>query len=165
MKKMVQGKDTLNKNQSLPCQSWWHGPLLFLHQFLRFVLLLLLNYSGKLAIPRYYMFLLLQILRLFLFKSLQRQGDLRISGDSCVVFWGLKMAIGAYNSGGELIYHLFGTNFWDLFSSYFWPSVSKSFPRCDTKIRQGLRHYRWQVKIFWDIELCHWPLRWSAMLI
>ena len=45
--------------------SW---PLFFLHQFLRFVLPLLLHHSGKLAIPRDHLFLLLQILYLFLFK-------------------------------------------------------------------------------------------------
>ena len=87
LKKMVQGKDTLNNNQSLTCQSWWHGLLLFLHKFLRFVLLLLLHYSGKIAIPHYHMFLLIQILHLVLFKLLQRQGELSISGDIHVVFW------------------------------------------------------------------------------
>ena len=83
---MVQGKDTMNENQILPCWSWCYGPLLFLHRFLRFVLLLLLHHSGKLAIPHDHMFLLLQILHLVLFKSLQRQGELSISGDSRVVF-------------------------------------------------------------------------------
>ena len=81
---MVQGKDALNKNQSLPCWRWCHGPLFFFHWFLRFVLLLLLHHSGKLAIPRDH---LLQILYLILFKSLQHQGKLSISGDIRVVFW------------------------------------------------------------------------------
>ena len=69
---MMQGKDTLNKNQSLPCRRWWHGPLFFIHRFLRLVLLLLLHHSGKIAIPHYHLFLILQILHLALFKSLQR---------------------------------------------------------------------------------------------
>ena len=64
-----------------------HGPLFFLHQFLRFVLLLLLYHSGKLVIPHDHVFLLLQILHLVLFKSLQRQGELSISGDIRVVLW------------------------------------------------------------------------------
>ena len=84
---MVQGKATLNKNQSLPCRSWLHGPLLFIHLFLRLVLLFLLYHSGKIAIPRYHLFLLLLILHLVLFKSLQRQGKLSIYVDIRVVLW------------------------------------------------------------------------------
>ena len=84
---MVQGKDTLNKNRSLPCRRWCHGPLFFLHKFLRLVLLLRLYHSGKMAIPPYHIFLLLQIMHLVLFKSLQHQGELGISGDSRSVFW------------------------------------------------------------------------------
>ena len=84
---MLQGKDTLNKNQSLPCRSWWHGPLLFLHRFMRLVLPLLLHYSGKTAIPNYHLFLLLHIMYLFLFKSLQCQGESSIYEDIRVVFW------------------------------------------------------------------------------
>ena len=63
------------------------APLFFLRQFLRLVLLLLLYHNGKIAIPRYHLFLLLQIMSLILFKALQRQGELIISGDSRVVFW------------------------------------------------------------------------------
>ena len=84
---MVQGNYTLNKKQSLPFCRWCHFPLSFLHQFLRFVLLLMLRHSGKIAIPRDHLFLLLQILYLVLSKSLQRQGGLSISGDNLVVFW------------------------------------------------------------------------------
>ena len=84
---MVQGKNTLNEKQSFHCRNWWHGPLLFLHQFTSFVLLLMLHQSGKLAIPHDRVFLLIQILHLVLFKSLQRQGEMRISRDNCVVFW------------------------------------------------------------------------------
>ena len=80
LKKMVQGKDTLNKKQSPPCWRWWHGPLFFIHRYLRSVLLLLLYHSGKLAIPHDHLFLHLQILHLVLFKSLQLQGKLSISG-------------------------------------------------------------------------------------
>ena len=57
------------------------------NKFLRLFLLLLLYHSGKIAIPNYHLFLLLQILHLILLKSLQRQGNLIISGDSRVVFW------------------------------------------------------------------------------
>ena len=84
---MVQGKYTLNKNQSLPCWRWWYGPLFFLHQFMRFVLLLLLYHSGKISIPHYHLFLILQILHLVLFKSLQRHGQMGISGDIHIFFW------------------------------------------------------------------------------
>ena len=55
--------------------------------YLSFVLLLLLHHNGKLSIPNDNMFLLLKILHLVLFKSLQRQDYPRISGDSHVVFW------------------------------------------------------------------------------
>ena len=85
--KMMQGKDTLNENQSLPCRRWCHGPLFFLHKCMHFVLLLLLHHSGKLAIPYDHMFLLLQFLHLVLFKLLQRKCELSISVYSRVVFW------------------------------------------------------------------------------
>ena len=87
MKKMVKEKDMPNKKQNLPCRSWCHVQLLFLHLVLRFALLLLLHHSVKLAIPHYHLFLLFQIVHLVLFKSLQLQGDLSISKDSRVVFW------------------------------------------------------------------------------
>ena len=86
LKKIVQGKYTMNKNQRLSCWHWWHGLLFFLHQFLRLVLLLLLYHSGKIFVPHYHLFLLLQILHLVLFNLLQRQCELSISGDSRVVF-------------------------------------------------------------------------------
>ena len=87
LNKMLQGKETTNEKQSLPCRRWCHSLLFFLHKFLRFVLLLLFHNSGKLAIPCDHVFLLLYIMHFFLFKSLQRQGELSISGDSWVVFW------------------------------------------------------------------------------
>ena len=87
LKKMMQGKDTLYKNKIHPCWRWWHWPLLFLHRFLRLILLLLLYHSDKIAIPHYHLFLLLQILHLVMFKSLQRQGEMSISRYNRVVFW------------------------------------------------------------------------------
>ena len=87
LKKMVQGNQTLNKNQSLPCRRWLYGPMYFLNLFLRLVLLLLLYHSVKISIPHYHMFLLLHILHLFLFKLLQSLGEMSISGDSHVVLW------------------------------------------------------------------------------
>ena len=87
LKKMVQIKDTLNEKQSLPCWRLFHGPLFFLHRFLRFVLLLLLHHSGKIAIPHDHMFLLLHIMPIILFKSLQCQCKLRISVNILVFLW------------------------------------------------------------------------------
>ena len=160
LREMVQGKDTLNNNQSLIFRRWWHGPLFFLHQFMRLVLLLLLYHSGKIAIPHYHLFLLLHILHLILFKLLQRQGDLSISGDSHVVFcWDrdenrrisfLKRADLPFVRNG-------------FFAIYFWPSVSKSYPPCAVTMGWGLRRYWWQVNIFRYIGLCCWPRRWCAM--
>ena len=161
---MVQGKEKLNEKQSLPCWRWWHGLLFFLHRFLRFVLLLLLHHSGKLAITHDHLFLLLQILHLVLFKLLQLQGKLRISGDSRVVFWWdrdgncrisfLRRAdIPFFRNGFVAIYFL----------TYFWPSVSKSYPPRAVTMRIGLSRYWWQVNTFRDIGLCHWPRRWCAM--
>ena len=62
LNKMLQGKDTPNEKQILPCHSGCHGPLLFIHQFMSFVLLLLLHNSGKLAIPHDHLLLLLWII-------------------------------------------------------------------------------------------------------
>ena len=77
----------LNEKQSLPCLCWCHSPLFFLHWSLRFILLLLLHHSDKPAIHHDHLFLLLQILHLVFFKSLQHQGELRISGYSRVFIW------------------------------------------------------------------------------
>ena len=77
----------MNKKQSLTCQRWCHGPVFFLHQFMRFVLLLLLHHSGKLAIPYDHLFLFLQIMHLVLFNFLKLQGKLIISVDTRIVFW------------------------------------------------------------------------------
>ena len=87
LKKMVQGKETMKNNQIIPCRRWWNGLMFFIHRFMRLVLLLMLYHSGKIAITHYHLFLLLHILHLILFKLLQRQGSLSISGDSRVVFW------------------------------------------------------------------------------
>ena len=120
LKKIVQGKDTLNKNQSLPCRHWCCGLMFFLHWFLRFLPLLVFHDSGKLAIPHDNMFLILHILHLVLFKLLQRQGELGISGRSDLPFvWNGFVAI------------------------YFRPSVSKSCPPRAATMQQGLRRYWW----------------------
>ena len=116
MKKTVQGNDTLNNNQSPPCQSWCHGLMFFIHKFLRFFLLLLLQHRGKLTITHDHLFLLLQIIHLLLFKLLHHKGELSISGDICVVFWWDRDGNSDYNFCGELIYHLFGM---DLLRSIF----------------------------------------------
>ena len=160
-KKMVQGKDMLNEKPSLPCWHWCHGPLFFLHRFLRFVLLLLLHHNGKLAIPHNHLFLIIQILHLSLFKLLQRQVELNISGDSHVFFWWAR-------DGNHCLSSLRRSDlpfFWNLFVAiYFQPlSVSKSCPPFAVTMRRGWYRYRWQDKIFWDIGLCHWPRRWCTM--
>ena len=54
---------------------------------MRFVFLLLLHHSGKLAIPYDHLFLFLQIMHLILFNLLQLQGELIISVDTRIVFW------------------------------------------------------------------------------
>ena len=123
LKRMVQEKYTLNEKQILPFRHWCRGPLLFIHQFLHFVLLLLLHNSGKLDIPHDNMFLLLHILHLLLFKSLQYQGKLSISGRSDLPFvWNGFVAI------------------------YFWLSVSKICPPLAATMQRGLRRYCCQVE-------------------
>ena len=123
MKKMVQGNYTLDEKQSLPCQSWCGGPLLFVHRFLCFFLFLLLHNSGKLTITHDHMFLLLNILQVVLFKLLQRQDELHISGRANLQF------------------------FWnEFFAIYFWLSVLKSCPPCAAKMQRWLHRYWWQVK-------------------
>ena len=87
LEEIVQGKDTLNKNQSVTFWRWRHGLLFFIHWFIRLVFLFLLYHSGRIAIPHYHMFLLSQVMHLVLFKSLQRQGEMSISGDIRVVLW------------------------------------------------------------------------------
>ena len=127
----MQGKDTMNKNQSLTCRRWFHAPLLFLHKFLRFVLLLLLHNSGKLAISHDSLFFILQIMHLVLFKLLYNKGELSIFGRADLLF--VRNRFVAIN---------------------FWPSVSKScLPRAET-MQQGLHSYRWQVEtLCWYMAL------------
>ena len=161
---MVQVNDTLNNNQIPPPWRWWRGLMFFLHRFMRLVLHLMLYHSGKLTIPQDHVLLLLQILHLFLFKSLQRQSDLRISGDSRVVFWcardGNRRLSFLRRADLPFVRNVF---FCDLFLSYFHPSVSKSSPSGAATMWRWLRRYRWQVNTFRDIEPCHWPRRWCAM--
>ena len=164
LKKMVQGKDTLSKKQSLPCRRWCRGPLFFLHELQRSVLLLLLHHSGKLAIPHDNLFLLLQIMHLVLFKFLHRQGELSISGDIHFVFWlyrdGNRRLLFLRRSDTPFIRNVFvGIYFWPIFDRQF----RKSYTPCAATIRRRLRRYRWQVNTFWDIGLCHWPGRWRAI--
>ena len=131
LKKKVQGKYMLNEKQSLTCWSWCRGQLLFLHQFLRFLLLLMLHNSGKLAIHHDNMFLLLHIMHHALFKSVQHQGEMRISGRADLPF----------------VQNVFVV-------IYFQPSVLKSCPPCAATIQQGFYCYWWQVKtLCWYMAL------------
>ena len=128
--------------------------------FYDFVLLLLLNHSSKLAIPNDNMFLLLKILQLFLFKSLQIQGELRISEDIRVVFWWARDGNSRLSFLRRADRPFFRNGF---VAIYFWPSFSKScLPRAAT-MRRRLRRYRRQVNNFRDIGMCHWPHRWCTM--
>ena len=125
LKKVLQGKDTLNNKKSPSCWHWCHGPLSFLHIFLRFFLLLILQHSGKLTIPHDNVFLFLHILHLALFKFLHHKVELIISGDIHVVFGWARDRNRAYCFWGHLIYHFFRNGF---FAIYFWPSVAKICP-------------------------------------
>ena len=120
LKKIVQIKDTLNKKKSIPCWCWSRGLVFFFRIFLRFVLLLLLLNSGKIVIPHDHLLLLLQILYLVLFKSLQRQYELSISG---------RVDLAFFCNGYVAI--------------YFQLSVLKSCPPCAAIIQQVLHCYLW----------------------
>ena len=156
---MVQGKYILNNKQSPPYLCWCHGLLFFFHQFLCFILLLMFHHSGKLAIHHDNILLLLQILHLVLFKSLQYQGGLRISGDSHFFWWAgdgnrrlsflMRADLPFFRNGFVVI--------------YFWSSVLKSCPPCAETIRRVFHCYRWQVNKFQNIVLCHWTRRWCAI--
>ena len=50
------------RSKTFPERSWFHGLTFFIHQFMSFVLLLLLHNSGKLTIPHDHILLLLQII-------------------------------------------------------------------------------------------------------
>ena len=139
LKKMVKLKETLNKNQRLPCWCWSHVLLFFLQQFMRFVLLLLLHNSGKFAIPHDTMLLLLRILHLILFKLLQRQSELSISGRADLRF----------------VQNRF-------FMIYFWPSISKSCPPRAAKMKQGLRPYWWHIENPYFIDGLIWVFSMSG---
>ena len=153
LKKMEQGKDTLNNNQNIPCQSWWHGPMFFIHIFMCLVLLLLLYHNGKITIHHYHLFLLLHNLHLFLFKSLQRQVELIISGDSR---GGLEMAIIAYHFWREMMYHLFGTYLlWSIFDLF----LSVSFEQLSSWCCNNMSIFAWlsvvgeQILRYWAVTL------------
>ena len=150
LKKKVQGKDTPNNKQSLPCRRWYRGPLLFIHLFLRFVLLLLLNNSGKLAILHNHLLLLLQIIHFALFKFCSAKASRA--------------------SMGELIYHLFGTDLlWSIFDRQFRKVVLLMLQQYskDCVVAGGSFKpfiYRWAYMgafyIWGDIRFCYWPHRW-----
>ena len=117
---MVQGDDTLNKKQSRPCRHLCPGLLLFLNHFFCFFLLLLLNHSGKLAIPHDHILLLVQNIHCVLFNSMQDQVNMSISVDIHIVFWWAIYGNRSYHSWGDLIYLLFGTDFLQsIFNRYF----------------------------------------------
>ena len=142
----------MNEKQIITCGPCYHGPLFFLHQLLRFFLLLMLHHSDKLAIPHGHLFLLLHILHLVLFKFLYSRGELSISGDSHVVFlWDI-------DSNSRLSFlRIADLSFvWNGFVViYFLQLVSKSCPPRAATMRQGLRFYWWQVNTFQDIGMCH----------
>ena len=160
LKKTVQGKDNINNTQILPCRRWCHGPLFFLHQFMHFLLLFLLHHSGKLFIPRDHLFLLIQILRLVLFKLLQRQDEMSIYGDIRVVFkWDRDS-----NHRLSLLMRADLPFVWNGFVAiYFWPSVSKSCAPHPATMRQVFCCYRWQVNTFQDIGMWQWDHGWCTI--
>ena len=150
LKKKVQGKDTLNDMQGLPCRRWCCSPILFLHLFLRFFLLLLLHNSGKLAISHDHLFLILQIIHIVLFKSLQCQGELRI-------YWRADLTF----SGKDLLWSIFECHFWKVFllvlQQYSEDCVvigGRSKPFVDRCPYTGV------FAVWKDIELCYWPRIW-----
>ena len=158
---MMQWKDTMNKKQSLLSWCWCHGPVLFLHQFLWFFLSLLLHHSGKLAIPHNHLLLLLHILHLVLFKYLQRQANLSISGDIRIVFWWDRDDNRAYHLWGDLIYHLFGT---DLLRYIFDRQFQKIYSFwCKNATRIVFLSVAGRNPSLMDGFIwvaCHWPCRW-----
>ena len=125
---MVQGKDTLNEKHILTFRRWFRGPLFFLHQFPRFVLLFLLHHSGK--YPS-----LMIICSLFsilytpssssCFSAKASWAYLEISA---LPSGGLEIVIADYHSGGELIYHLSGADLlryiFDLFPTVSFEKLS-----------------------------------------
>ena len=122
--KQIASKGHANDKQNLICLHWWHGPLFFLHKFLRFVLLLMLHHSVKLAIPHVHMFLILQIMHLFLFKSLQHQDELSISIDIRVVFWWARYG----NCRLSFLKRSDLPFVWNGFVAiYFWPIFDRQF--------------------------------------
>ena len=128
LNKMVQVKDTLKKNQGLPCWSWWHSPLFFIHQFMRLFLLLLLYHSGKspsFIIICSFLSILCSLSSSILCSANESWLSMEIFAFSSV---GLEMEMSAYNSWRYLICHLLGTDFlryiFDLFSSVSFEKLS-----------------------------------------
>ena len=75
----------------------------FLHRFLRFVIIFMLHKIVKIDIPHDNFFLLLHIIHPFLFKLLQHQGDLTISGRANLPFFGT-----------DLLWYIFDCQFWKI---------------------------------------------------
>ena len=160
LKKMVQGKDTMDEKQSFPCRRWCHGPLLFLHQFLRFVLLLLLHHSGKITTPMIICYFFSRFCTSSSSSLCSAKASWASMDISTLSSGGIETAIVDYHSWWELIYHFFGTY---LLQSIFDRQFQKICPPHAATMRRGLHHYRWQVKTFQYIGLCHWAHRWCAM--
>ena len=166
LKKMVQGNDTLNKNQILPCRRWWHGPLFFLHQFLRLVVLLLLYHSGK--TPS--LIIIYSFLSIFCTSSSSSRCSSKTSWSSLEIF--------LLSSGGlemEIVIIIpeesWSNIFLERICCYLFLTVSfKTFSSscCNNVARIALfsmagRNPSLIDGIIWDIGLCHWPRRWCAM--
>ena len=161
---MVQGKDTLIEKHRFPCQSWCHSPKLFIRPFLRFVILLMLHHSGKIAIPRYHLFLLLQIMHLILFKSLQRQGNLRISGDRHIFFWWPRDG----NRRLSFLRRADLPSVWNGFVAiYFRPIFDCQFRKVVLLVLQQCGTYCVAIGVrfttFRCIGLFHWHCRWCVI--
>ena len=105
--KMVQGKDTLNENQSLLCWRWCHGPLLFLRQFLRFVLLLLWHHSGYLPSLMIICYLLSRFCTSSYSSCCSAKASWASLDIAALSSSGTDMEIAADHSWGDVIYHLF----------------------------------------------------------
>ena len=91
---------------------------------MRLVLLLLLYHGGKIAIPHDHVFLLLHILHLVLFKLLQRQGGLGISGDIHIAFWWVRDGNRRLSLGKRADLPFFKNRF---VAIYFWPIFVRQF--------------------------------------
>ena len=107
---MVQGNDTLNEKQSLTCRRWCHTN--FCASYSSCCCIIVAKYPSLMIIC-YFFSRFCTSSYLSCCSSKESWTSLEIAAlSSC----GLEMAISAYNSWGELIYHFFGT---DLLQSIF----------------------------------------------